>query len=205
MVVDADDPAAAAAAMARSTVYVVGPGLGREPWGLQLLEQALAGAKPLVLDADGLNLLAAAALRPGAPVIITPHAGEAGTLLGSDAASVMSDRPAAVAALAQRAAGPAPAVAVLKGAGTLLAYADPDGVRLLGVCGHGNSGMASAGMGDVLSGVIGGLLAQGLSVSAAAMTGVTAHSKAADLAVARTGERGLLATDLLPELMQLLA
>jgi ADP-dependent NAD(P)H-hydrate dehydratase / NAD(P)H-hydrate epimerase len=60
-------------------------------------------------------------------------------------------------------------------------------------------------MGDVLSGVIGGLLAQGLSVSAAAMTGVTAHSKAADLAVARTGERGLLATDLLPELMQLLA
>lgn len=206
MVVDADDPDQVTPALARATTLIVGPGLGRQDWGEQLLHQALALAKPMVLDADGLNLLAASKQPLRAPAILTPHAGEAATLLGIDAAMVMADRSAAAGALAKlAAAGGSAAVAVLKGAGTLLAHADGSSQRLLGVCGHGNPGMATAGMGDVLAGVTGGLLAQGLSLSAAAMIGVTAHSKAADVAVLRTGERGLLATDLLPELMALLA
>ena len=76
--------------------------------------------------------------------------------------------------------------------------------ELLGICGHGNPGMASAGMGDVLSGVIGGLMAQGMSPGDAARLGVCLHSRAADVAVKQTGQRGLLAGDLIPEMMRLM-
>jgi len=206
MVVDAEDADQAEAALARASTLIVGPGLGRGTWGEQLLRMAIAQAKPMVIDADGLNLLTRLELQPRAPAIITPHAGEAATLLGLDSAGVQADRPAAALALASRARGGSEeGISVLKGAGSLLARSGEDGETLLGVCGHGNSGMATAGMGDVLAGVIGGLLAQGLGCTGAALIGVTAHSRAADLAVRRTGERGLLATDLLPELMQLLA
>ena len=142
-----------------------------------------------------------------APAVFTPHVGEAATLLSCSVAEVGADRPGTVLALAQRAAGGSGVgVSVLKGAGTLIAHCQEGGqARLVGVCGHGNPGMASAGMGDVLSGVIGGLLAQGMTLGDAASVGVAAHSKAADDAVRHTGERGLLATDLLPELMRLLA
>jgi len=207
MVVDADDDEQFTGALSRATTLVVGPGLGRRQWGLSLLERAIAQKKTMVVDADGLNLIADAGLSPSAPVVFTPHVGEAATLLSRSVAEVQADRPSAALALAELAAsGSGSGVSVLKGAGTLICRSQ--GVsqsRLLGVCGHGNPGMASAGMGDVLSGVIGGLLAQGMTPADAAAVGVAAHSKAADDAVIRTGERGLLATDLLPELMRLLA
>jgi NAD(P)H-hydrate epimerase len=136
--------------------------------------------------------------------VVTPHVSEAATLLGQSVAEVQLDRPAAALALAERVAAAGCGVSVLKGAGSVIAEHGSQRGRLLGVCGHGNPGMASAGMGDVLSGVIGGFMAQGMSVAEAAQLGVTVHSRAADVAVADTGERGLLATDLLPEMMRLL-
>lgn len=206
MVVDADDAAARQALLERASTVVVGPGLGRASWGRVLLEEALALDKPTVLDADGLFHFAAQPSRSSrtAGLIITPHVAEAARLLGSKPDAVQSDRPRAVRALAQRAGG----VAVLKGAGTLLAAApgaeDARG-ELLGLCAHGNPGMASAGMGDVLSGIIGGFLAQGLSAPAAAVAGTCLHGRAADRAAERLGPRSLLAMDLLPSMVEILA
>jgi len=178
-------------------VLVVGPGLGASPWSTQLLQRALASGKPAVLDADALNMLAAGAVA-GAPRggvhVLTPHPGEAARLLGTDTAAVQADRFAAVAELQRRYGG----VVVLKGNGTLVA----DGEATL-LSDYGNPGMASGGMGDVLSGVIGALLAQRLPAVEAAALGVCLHGAAADLA-AGEGERGLLATDLLPHLRTLL-
>ena len=202
MVIDADDAAARAQAFGRASCLVVGPGLGRDAWGLSLLRAALDSGLPLVLDADGLNGLAQTGWLPAGPVIGTPHTGEAATLLGLQTDAVQRDRPAAARALAARLGG----VAVLKGAGSLVAaLADDKTSRLIGVCGHGNPGMASAGMGDVLAGVIGGLLAQGLTPTAAALAGTCLHSAAADQAALQRGERGLLATDLLEPLVALVA
>jgi NAD(P)H-hydrate epimerase len=202
MVVDADDAFARSAVLERASCLVVGPGLGREPWGEALLREAVALGKPAVLDADGLQGMAALGLVPTGPVVGTPHPGEAAALLRTTSAAVQADRPAAACALAARLRG----VAVLKGAGTLVAAAlDREAPELLGVCAHGNPGMASAGMGDVLSGVIGGLLAQGLAPADAAVAGVCLHSLAADRAAARLGEPSLLATDLLEPIIAILA
>jgi NAD(P)H-hydrate epimerase len=202
MVVEADDAFARAAVLQRATCLVVGPGLGREPWGEALLREAIALGKPAVLDADGLQGLAVLGLVPSGPVIGTPHPGEAGVLLGVDSASVQADRPAAARALAERLRG----IAVLKGPGTLVAAAGSGATAaLLGVCSHGNPGMASAGMGDVLAGVIGGLLAQGLAPANAAVAGTCLHSLAADRAAGQLGQRSLLATDLIGEIIALLA
>ncbi|MFM7120259.1 MAG: NAD(P)H-hydrate dehydratase, partial [Gammaproteobacteria bacterium] len=155
MVVAADHVDACAGALARATCLVVGPGLGRGAWGLDLLEAALATRKPLVLDADGLQCLAALGRQPRAPVVATPHPGEAAALLGVSSREIQRDRPAAALALAARVGG----AVVLKGAGSLIADAAADHpARLLGVCGHGNPGMATAGTGDVLAGLVGGLL-----------------------------------------------
>ena len=203
MVVDADDAAARLAVLARSSVLVVGPGLGRSAWGLELLRECLAAAKPMVLDADGLhgfallNPSSTPDLSGSAPIIATPHPGEAAALLGISNQEVQTDRLRAAVALAQRVAG----VAVLKGAGTVIADADR-GVS--GVCAHGNPGMASAGMGDVLSGVIGGLLAQGLSPLRSAQLGTCLHSAAADRAAEQGDQRSLLATDLFSPMIELL-
>ncbi len=202
MVVDADDAAARRAVLEKATCLIVGPGLGSGAWGSGLLDEALGLAKPTVLDADGLNGFARRELEAHGPLIVTPHAGEAARLLGWSSGDVQSRRPAAALALARRVNG----VAVLKGAGTVVsAVGDAGAPRLLGVCAHGNPGMASAGMGDVLAGVIGGLLAQGLSTAAAAVSGTCLHSYAADRAAARLGQRSLLATDLLADLMEILA
>lgn len=185
--------------LARPTVLVVGPGLGQSPWSEQMLQQALQSGLPVVLDADALNLLAAQ--RPSVAEarnnwILTPHPGEAARLLDSVTDQVQQDRFAAVAALQKRFGG----AIILKGAGSLVAT--PDG--LTGLVTAGNPGMASGGMGDVLSGILGGLLAQGLSVSRAAELGAELHAEAADLAVGDWGERSLLATDLIPAVCQLL-
>ncbi|MFN2331342.1 MAG: NAD(P)H-hydrate dehydratase, partial [Halomonas sp.] len=169
-------------------VLVVGPGLGQGSWGQGVLQAALDAERPLVIDADGLNLLATRfAKTQRAGWILTPHPGEAARLLGCSVAEVEADRPAAALALRER----WNAVVVLKGAGTLVA--GPSG---LVVCPFGNPGMASGGMGDALSGMLGALLAQGLPLETAAWLGVLVHALAADLAARDAGERGLLAGDL---------
>ena len=180
--------------LARATVLAIGPGLGQDDWGQGLWQAALDAGKPTVLDADGLNLLAVSPRALPDRSVLTPHPGEASRLLARATADVQSDRFAAVRALAQKYR----AVVVLKGAGSLIA--DPDG--RVAVCPWGNPGMASGGMGDVLTGVIAGLLAQGLGAWVAACLGVGLHGRAGDLA-ARAGERGLLASDLFPYLRAL--
>ena len=201
MVVDADDAEARRGVLGKARCLVVGPGLGQQPWGQSLLAEALSAGLPTVLDADGLNNLVAMNLTLHGPVIITPHAAEAARLLGCDVAAVQNDRPAAAVALARLVGG----VAVLKGAGSLVAAAIDAQAHLVGVCAHGNPGMASAGMGDVLSGIIGGLLAQALDPLAAAVAGTCLHSYAADQAVTTVGQRSLLAMDLLPPMIAILA
>jgi NAD(P)H-hydrate epimerase len=178
-------------------VLVLGPGLGSSPWSRQLLQRSLDSGKPAVLDADALNMLAGGDYggAPGVGTrIFTPHPGEAARLLGCTTAEVQADRFAAVGDLQQRWGG----VMVLKGNGSLIADADE---TLLGD--YGNPGMASGGMGDVLSGVVGALLAQGLAPLEAAALGVCLNGAAADIA-AEEGERGLVASDLMPGLRALL-
>ena len=179
----------------RATVVAIGPGLGQSPWGRTLLGRVLESRLPLVVDADALNLIAAEPVSRD-DWILTPHPGEAARLLGCSAAEVEADRFEAVARLQSRYGG----TVVLKGAGTLIRDASS---RPPGVCSDGNPGMASGGMGDVLTGVLGGLLAQGLDGAGAACLGVCLHAAAGDRA-ARDGERGLLASDLMPELRRLL-
>ena len=193
MAQDAGDAERAAGLLGRAAAVVVGPGLGRAPWGEWLFRLALAAGKPTVVDADGLRWLAELKPRTEHPLIITPHPGEAAALLGASAAEIEADRPAAALELARRFGS----VAVLKGPGTLCAA---DG--LLGLCAHGNPGMATAGMGDVLAGVVGGLLAQGFSPNRAATVGTCLHGWAGDRAAARLGQRGLLATDVIDALAE---
>lgn len=179
----------------RATVVAIGPGLGQSDWACELLNRVLETDLPIVLDADGLNLLA---LEPAFRDnwVLTPHPGEAARLLECETAEIQDDRFKSVKALQKRYGG----VAVLKGAGTLI---QGDSRRPSILCPEGNPGMASGGMGDVLTGIIAGMLAQGLEPERAAIAGVCLHAAAADCA-AREGERGMLATDLLPELRTLL-
>jgi NAD(P)H-hydrate epimerase len=176
----------------RATVIAVGPGLGRKKWGCDMLAAALESTLPLVVDADGLNLLAAHPDRRD-DWILTPHPGEAARLLHCTNTEIQNDRFAAVREIAKRYGG----ICVLKGAGTLIAGAAPGPV---GLCDRGNPGMASGGMGDVLTGVIAGLSAQGLAPMQAASLGVWLHASAGDDAAREAGEAGLLASDLLPGL-----
>jgi NAD(P)H-hydrate epimerase len=176
--------------LSRATVVAIGPGLGRSAWSRQLLSQVLQTRLPLVVDADALNLLSQESDRRE-HWVITPHPGEAGRLLGRAVDEIQHDRFAAVRELVDRYGG----TAVLKGAGSLVCTAD----RPVEVCTAGNPGMATAGMGDVLTGVIAALVAQGLSLPDAAVLGVCLHGQAGDRAAA-AGERGLLARDLIDEL-----
>lgn len=174
-------------------VIAIGPGLGQGDWGRALLRLALAAGKPLVLDADALNLVAA---EPRAlhDAIVTPHPGEAARLLGRSTADVQADRFGAVAELCTR----LQATVVLKGAGTLVA-GQGQAPRVIAA---GNPGMATGGMGDVLTGVIAALRAQGLHALEAASAGALLHGMAGD-AAAQHGQRGLLATDLFDHLQPL--
>ncbi len=174
----------------RASVVAFGPGLSQSHWASALLERVASCGLPAVWDADALNLLAAAPATADDRVI-TPHPGEAGRLLGTSTRDVQADRIAAVRALAERYGG----TAVLKGAGTLVS----SGNGAPWVSTAGNPGMASPGMGDALTGIIAALIAQGLSIEEAAVVGVEAHARAGDIA-ARDGERGLLATDLIAAL-----
>jgi NAD(P)H-hydrate epimerase len=191
MAVGVDAPAGLDPALARATVVAIGPGLGQDDWARALFARVRAARRPLVVDADALNLLAAAPA--SAPDwILTPHPGEAARLLGTDTTSVQADRLAAVAALARRYGG----VAVLKGRGTLVATAG----GLPWLIDRGNPGMASGGMGDVLTGITAALLAQfPHDPCGAAATAASVHAAAGDAAAA-AGPRGLIASDLLAAL-----
>jgi NAD(P)H-hydrate epimerase len=192
---DGDLPAALAE---RASVIALGPGLGQGEWSQRLWEAALALEKPAVVDADGLNLLAKNPRKRG-NWILTPHPGEAARLLDCSVPEIEADRFAALAELVER----YHAVVVLKGGGSLIGAPSGDGDGPPFLCEHGNPGMASGGMGDALTGVIAGLLAQRLDAATAARLGVWIHAVAGDRAAAAGGERGLLAGDLIAELRAL--
>ena len=178
-------------------VVAVGPGLGQNVWGRVLFGAALGADKPLVLDADALNLLAARERTQALPfeTILTPHPGEAGRLLGTTTADIQADRFGAARAIAER----YDAIVVLKGAGTIVCAPS----RRPGLVGAGNPGMAVAGMGDLLTGVIAAMRAQGFPAFDAACIGALLHGAAGDEAAREGGERGLLPSDLLPRLRRL--
>ncbi|MEZ0122872.1 MAG: NAD(P)H-hydrate dehydratase [Candidatus Reddybacter sp.] len=196
------------------TLIVIGPGLGRSPWSEQMLQKAIGSGLPMVVDADALNILSKGRVGANARVggggdssswILTPHPGEAARLLGCANADIQADRLAACREIADKYS----ATVLLKGAGTLITDSvmnsdkgSADG-RPLWLCPYGNPGMASGGMGDVLAGVIGGLLAQGLDASIATCLGACLHSVAADRAAEENGEKGLLASDLFTPLRHL--
>jgi hydroxyethylthiazole kinase-like uncharacterized protein yjeF len=184
-------PADVVPALERADVVAIGPGLGRSAWSQELVRLTLASAKPLVVDADALNIIAESGKRQRDNWILTPHPGEAGRLLGVATAEVQADRLAALAALVRAYGG----TIALKGAGTLVGTQG----KPPGVCERGNPGMASAGMGDVLTGAIAGVLAQCEDPWLATRAAVMAHALAGD-AAARPGERGLLASDVAREL-----
>ena len=182
--------------LAQASVLVVGPGLGQAPWGRSLLSAAAQAKMPQVWDADALNLLSNSnsdlALAQGS--VLTPHPGEAARLLGISTEQVQADRPAAARALVKKYS----VVCVLKGAGTLIAGLQGE----LAQCNHGHPAMATAGLGDVLAGVVGALLAQGMNAYEAACLGVWLHARAGE----QQGQlgRGLAASDLIPVIRQLL-
>jgi NAD(P)H-hydrate epimerase len=178
----------------RADVVALGPGLGQDAWARSLFDRVIASGRPLLVDADALNLLAARPARRD-DWVLTPHPGEAARLLGVEASVIQRDRLEALRLLVERCGG----VVVLKGAGTLV------GMRgaVPALCDHGNPGMGVAGMGDVLSGIIAGLWAQTRNLHESARVGVLVHALAGD-AVARRGERGMLATDLFPQLQSLI-
>jgi NAD(P)H-hydrate epimerase len=176
--------------LATVDVIAFGPGLGRSDWAGELVAVLQKDDRPAVWDADALNWLAESPDQADNR-IITPHPGEASTLLGLATAEIQGNRKAALEQLQQRYGG----VAVLKGAGSLVS----SHTNAPWLCTAGNPGMAAPGMGDVLTGIIAALLAQGLSTEDAASAGVEIHARAGDRA-AKGGERGLMASDLLAEL-----
>ena len=182
----------------KPSVLVVGPGLGRSAWSEQLLQKAVASGLPMVLDADALNILADGRVVKATDHawVLTPHAAEAARLLNVSVAEIEANRFSAVQQIQQK----YNAVVILKGPGSLIAADN----QITKICPYGNPGMASAGMGDLLSGIIGGLIAQGLSLQDAAELGCCLHSAAADKLVDDSGYRGIAATDVLPHLHRLL-
>lgn len=181
----------------RASVIGIGPGLGQGPWGQMLLSETLKIAnKPIIFDADALNLLPKARYQPLLSHIYTPHPGEAGKLLNLTAQEVQIDRMLALNKLMQQ----YPGIVVLKGAHTLIGQQQQPTYQ----CNAGNPGMATAGMGDVLTGVISGLVAQHLPLFDAACLGVLVHALAGDSVAEQKGERGLIASDLFASIQNLL-
>jgi NAD(P)H-hydrate epimerase len=175
-------------------VIVIGTGLGQTSWSEDLFRTCMKTSVPIVLDADGLNILARLYPEMGNKAlprgnwILTPHPAEAGRLLGCGPGEVQKDR----VGIAQKLSERYDAVVVLKGCGTVVA----DQTGRYAICPLGNPGMASAGTGDVLAGVIGAMVAQHLDLWSSATTGVVAHAQAGDLAAMEIGQRGLLASDI---------
>lgn len=189
------------AALSRASVVVLGPGLGRGAWAQRVLAAMARYDGPLVVDADGLYWLAdpehSSALRARkATLFLTPHVGEAARLLQRSADEILRDPPQAVIDMVEQ----FDATCLLKGPGTVIGTSEG-----LAICGHGNPGMASAGMGDVLAGLVGSMIAQQPSSSDAAFaTAVLLHSAAADQAAIEIGMRGLTAGSIITHISALL-
>lgn len=173
--------------LSQADVIAVGPGLGQSSWAHSVLCAILDSSLPKVIDADALNLIAMDPCRDE-NWILTPHPGEAATLLGEDSHEIQQGRFSSAKEIVDRFGG----ICVLKGAGTIISAADH-----LYICNHGNPSLATAGTGDLLTGVIASLVAQGCSNLDSSRAGVWIHAMAADL-IAKNGERGWLASDLLP-------
>ena len=179
--------------LAIADAVVIGPGMGQAAWGRSMWSACLESQLPTVVDADALNLLAVEPLaKPN--WVLTPHPGEAARLLAASTRQVQADRVTASRKLVEQYGG----VAVLKGAGTIVCG------ESIALCPHGNAGMAVGGMGDVLAGLIGAILAQGLRPERAAGVGVAAHALAADRHP-HAGRRGLLPLDVIEQLPEVLA
>jgi len=178
----------------KADVVALGPGLGQDKWAQMLFTTVLQSNLPLILDADALNLLAAQPQARG-NWILTPHPGEAARLLQGSTADIQNDRFYAAEQICKSYG----AVCVLKGCGTLVC----DGSGNMSLCAAGNPGMASGGMGDVLTGIIAAFTGQFHDLTDAARAGVFVHAQAADLAAA-SGERGLLASDLFAHIRSLI-
>ena len=187
---------------------IIGPGLGTDEWAKHQFKTVIAHVKehnkPIVIDADGLNLLALNADNIQDDIVglshcvLTPHPGEASRLLNESVQEVEADRYTSCKALANT----FQATCLLKGAGTVICSASHKVIGLAShwVCDGGNPGMATAGMGDVLTGIIGSFLAQGMQVEQGAVYGTCAHAQAGDKVAREYGERGMMASDLLPAL-----
>lgn len=183
-----------------ASCIVLGPGLGTNDWAVETFKHVIQycqkSPKPIVIDADALNLLPQHASSFATDAcIITPHAGEAARLLGTTVEDVDANRYNSARLIAKR----YQTTCILKGAGTII----DSGTRTW-VCEHGNPGMATAGMGDVLSGILGAMLAQNMQHIDAAKYGVCVHAKAADIIAAEYGERGMLASDIFDQVRRLI-
>ncbi len=184
------------AACSGKSVLAIGPGLSQDPETVQLVQRLISEvALPMVVDADGLNAIAqdlSLLKQKKGELILTPHPGEMGRLIGQSAAAVQKDR----FNIAARFAEAWGVTLLLKGSHTVIA--SPEG--LLYVNDTGNSGMATAGVGDVLTGMIAGFLAQGIKPLDAARLGIALHGSAGDLAAEEQGEVSLLASDLIDKI-----
>ena len=189
----------------KPTVIAIGPGLGQTAWSEQMIQRVFWEAEKrdvvVIMDADALNLIPKLKLSSKLPrhLVLTPHPGEAATLLNTNVETIESDRFASSAKIQKK----FNATVVLKGSGTVICH-KKNGVQQWGVCNAGNPGMASGGMGDVLTGIVAGMLAQGLTPKEACEVGVDLHAKAADQASFDLGEVGLTPSDVIEELRYLL-
>ncbi|MEM5499039.1 NAD(P)H-hydrate dehydratase [Paraglaciecola mesophila] len=179
-----------------SSCIAIGPGLGTDEWAVSLFNEVMSHLhstqKPCVIDADGLNMLADSSASHQSALskeysVMTPHPGEAARLLGCSVTEIEQDRLKAAQSLANK----YNAIAVLKGAGSIISNGEQSWI-----CTDGNPGMATAGMGDTLTGIIAGLLAQKMTATEAALYGVCLHANAADNVAHQYGQRGMLASDL---------
>lgn len=191
------------AKLAQLNCVVIGPGLGQSATAIELLEFWLAQDLPMLIDADALNLIAksphliAICKKRHADTVMTPHAGEAARLLQMSSEKIQQNRPESALQIAKS----LHVTCVLKGAGTICAH--DDGTWFINTT--GNAGLASGGTGDVLSGIIGSLMAQGLSGLAAAKLGVYVHGAAADSLVTQgVGPVGLTASEVAHEVRNII-
>lgn len=192
----------------RTDVIVLGPGIGQDEWAQELFDATIVANKTIILDADGLNLLAKNNLNNPSSSndlgkikkrdnwILTPHPGEASRLLSISVDEVQKDRFAAIRQIQTTYGG----YTILKGTGSLILGKS----KKITLCQYGNPGMASGGMGDVLSGVVAAFVAQGITLEQAAILSTYIHSYAADIAASKSGERGLLASDLMPVIREII-
>lgn len=195
MTCDIDKPSDIEPLLERATMVVIGPGLGRSNWSKRIFNRIIDIDLPLLIDADALFFLAQEP-KQNTNWILTPHPGEAATLLHLNQPIAIADRELSINEIIKK----YKTTTVLKGACTLVGSLDKD----LGICTAGNPGMASAGMGDLLSGVIAGIVAQDMSLDKAAKLGVCVHAAAGDIA-SQSGTRGMIATDLLPHIQKIIS